>query len=497
MITNAAILLARLAIGLLLALWSSRVLLEVLGFEVFGFFNVLVGLLMIFGFLHGALTSSFQRYLSFYSREEQMTIFGSSLIIAVFVVAFLCVVVLFVGLWMMEGILTLPSGLSYSNMTRAYFYLIGSFVFFMMQVPFLAYLIAEERVVSYSAITLLDALLKLISSVMIDADYFVVGTLLESYSILYFLSAVLVFLVCAAIVHRSIKKTKRKVSFNFSNGKEMLRNISWNTIGNLASSLSVHGGNVLINVYFSPVYNASRSLATQLSGVVSSAASSVQMAIGPSIVRLYADKNKEGYLAVVVRVSRYIACASIILYWVMFEYSEHIMDLWLGSYPRYAPVFFKYAMIVTFVDAVAIPLMLLAQATGNIKLYQLKVGGVLLLGFPISWGLLEMGFAADSVYFVAIGASLAATVVRIAVLKDLASFDIRRYLAGVMPRVLLTLIYSFLLFHSVGFLVETHWLWRVVVYFVIAFPMSVFVEMSTEERKSLSSKIERLVNAKT
>ena len=96
----------------------------------------------------------------------------------------------------------------------------------------------------------------------------------------------------------------------------------------------------------------------------------------------------------------------------------------------------------------------------------------------------------------AIAASFSAALVRIMVLKGLVSFDIKRYLQGIVPCLFITVIYSLLLFQGIKFFFDKYWFWQVVLYLGIAFPASVYVEMSKGERNLLLSKIKRQFNAK-
>lgn len=65
--------------------------------------------------------------------------------------------------------------------------------------------------------------------------------------------------------------------------------------------------------------------------------------------------------------------------------TEIILQVWLGSVPEYTSIFVKLIIFNILIDCVSAPLMTSAQATGKIKLYQIIVGGVLLLNLPFSY----------------------------------------------------------------------------------------------------------------
>uniref|UniRef100_UPI001CA3EDE0 hypothetical protein n=1 Tax=Photobacterium lucens TaxID=2562949 RepID=UPI001CA3EDE0 len=196
--------------------------------------------------------------------------------------------------------------------------------------------------------------------------------------------------------------------------------ILWSVWGNLASALSNYGGNILINLYFLPVFNASRVVSTQLSGVINSGINSMQLSLTPTIVRLYAKGEINKMLNVSYRASRIYLnlCALIVI--PFYYYSENIMNLWLSNTtPEYSSQFFRLALLILLVDSVSPPLMICAQATGNIKKYQVIIGGLLLFVIPVTWGLYSLGSEAKNIYVVIFIFSILCLISRLLLLRDM------------------------------------------------------------------------------
>ncbi|WP_237458842.1 hypothetical protein, partial [Photobacterium lucens] len=194
--------------------------------------------------------------------------------------------------------------------------------------------------------------------------------------------------------------------------------ILWSVWGNLASALSNYGGNILINLYFLPVFNASRVVSTQLSGVINSGINSMQLSLTPTIVRLYAKGEINKMLNVSYRASRIYLnlCALIVI--PFYYYSENIMNLWLSNTtPEYSSQFFRLALLILLVDSVSPPLMICAQATGNIKKYQVIIGGLLLFVIPVTWGLYSLGSEAKNIYVVIFIFSILCLISRLLLLR--------------------------------------------------------------------------------
>lgn len=100
---NALLLYVRMIFMMVVSLYTSRVVLKVLGVEDFGIYNVVGGVITLFGFLNGAMASSTQRYITFElgkgDAHQLQKVFQTSVNIHLLVA--LCILFLgeTVGLW--------------------------------------------------------------------------------------------------------------------------------------------------------------------------------------------------------------------------------------------------------------------------------------------------------------------------------------------------------------------------------------------------------------
>ena len=62
---NTLLLYFRMLVTMAVSLYTSRVVLNILGVEDFGIYNVVGGIVAMFGFINGSMTSATQRYLTF------------------------------------------------------------------------------------------------------------------------------------------------------------------------------------------------------------------------------------------------------------------------------------------------------------------------------------------------------------------------------------------------------------------------------------------------
>jgi hypothetical protein len=156
------------------------------------------------------------------------------------------------------------------------------------------------------------------------------------------------------------------------------------------------------------------------------------MAMRPQIIKSYAIGQKNDMLKTMF----YGAKGT---YFLMYVFTLPLMlempallEVWLKHPPEYAILFTRLTLIDALIDSISLPIMVAAQATGKIKLYQSVVGGILLLNLPVSWILLVFGAHTYSVMVVAICLTFTAFVMRLLILKRLINFSIIQFFKNVI-----------------------------------------------------------------
>ena len=109
---NTLMLYFRMILLMGVSLYTSRIVLEVLGVEDFGIYNIVGGIVVMFGFLNTAMSTATQRFLSFElgqrNKELLKKVFSSSLLIH-FIIAFIVFIVSETfGLWFLNTKLSIP-----------------------------------------------------------------------------------------------------------------------------------------------------------------------------------------------------------------------------------------------------------------------------------------------------------------------------------------------------------------------------------------------------
>ena len=167
LIKNTFTLYIRMVLSMFIGFFSSRILLNQLGVQDFGIFNVIAGLLIILGFLNTTLTLSTQRFLNFAlgeeSKEKAQKVFSSSLVIHFFLAVVILLFAETIGLWFLNTQMNIPSDrIEAANIV--YQTTIVATMLQICQVPFVAAIIARERMTHYASICIVDIFLRFMSA---------------------------------------------------------------------------------------------------------------------------------------------------------------------------------------------------------------------------------------------------------------------------------------------------------------------------------------------
>lgn len=290
---------------------------------------------------------------------------------------------------------------------------------------------------AFAYISIIEALGKLIIAFLIIISP--VDKLIF-YSILMCLMALLVRFIYGFYC----KKHFEECSYNFVWDrmllKEMFSFAGWNFIGSVAGILRTQGIGVLLNIYFGPIVNAAQGIAIQVNNAINSFSSNFLTAINPQIIKSYSQKDLNRAFDLTMRASRFAFLLLLILSIPLILETRYVLNLWLKTIPEYSITFIQLTLILTIIESISLPLITLQQATGKVKNYQIVVGSMHMLNFPISFILLHIGLQPDIVYIVAIILACITFYARIYMLKRIINISIAIFLKEVLLRLIYVII---------------------------------------------------------
>lgn len=438
---NTLLLYCRMLFMMLVSLYTSRVVLGILGVEDYGIYNVVGGVVAMFGFINGAMATSTQRYLTFELGRGDLQclhkVFCTSIIIHALIALLIVFLAETVGLWFFYHKMIIPEARMEAAMW-VYQSSILATVVMIMSVPYNATIIAHERMSAFAYISVIEVVLKLLIVYLLQ-----VGSVdkLILYALLILVVQLGIRMVYGIYCSRHFQETRFRWFWEKTLFREMLAFAGWNLWGNCAGAAFTQGVNLLLNMFFGPVVNAARGIAVQVQAAISQFSINFQTAMNPQITKSYAV-HEYGYMhGLIFRSSKFTFYLLLLLSLPVMLETDAILRLWLGTVPEYTVVFIRLMLCVTIIDSVANPLMVSASATGRVKLYQGVVGGILLSILPLSYIVLKLGGNPASVFVVHLCVCIVAFIVRLYIIRPMIRLSLADYGRHVIvPCLLVTLI---------------------------------------------------------
>ncbi|MDH0427972.1 oligosaccharide flippase family protein [Stutzerimonas stutzeri] len=497
MLRNTGMLYMRMLLAMAVTLYTSRVVLDVLGIEDFGIYQVVAGFVALLGFLQGAMTTATQRYFAFDLGEsggkDLSRIFNTSVMIHGLLALCIALLAETAGHWFVSTQLTIPEERMAAALA-AYHLSVISFVVSVVMVPFTAMLMAHERMGVFAAIGMLDVLLKLAAVILL---LYIGSDKLVAYAWLLLAVSLVTFASYTIANKLLFPQIRPRWQWHPKQFRTMLSYTAWNTWGNLAAALSGQGTNVLLNMFFGPSVNAGRSIASQANGALNSFVQNIQAAINPQIIKLYASGDRTQMHSLVLHASKYNFFLLFTLALPVLLNTEALLGIWLVQVPPYAAEFLQLTIAASLIDSFSGPLMTSAQATGHIRLYHSVVGGLLLLNVPISYVFLLQGFSPEVVLIVTISLAAAALIARILIISPLIKLSISSFISKVLARSLFvatTAAMASILTQSVDQSSSSQVALNLVISMAVTAAVIWLVGLTRIERKHLSNIIKKIGN---
>lgn len=439
---NTVLLYARMIVVLLINLYTVRVVLQALGYEDYGIYNVVAGVITVLASFSSVLSTATQRFLSYSLGSGDdvrlKNIFSAS--INIFLAISITAIFLgeTIGLWLINTQLVIPTDrLIASNWIYQFSML--SFVASILSTPYLAASIAHEDMGLFAIVTTIDAILKLIFAFLIP---FVPFDHLVYYGLYLLIIQLFTFGCYFLVCRRRYFECHYTPTRDWKLHKEILSFSGWT----LFSSLAVVGVNqgvaILINIFFGPIVNAALAIAIQVGSALATFCNSFIMAIRPPMIKAYAE-GRYDYLKRLFGISNKFTyyCMLIIAIPLILEMSK-ILHFWLGNVSGQTVLFCQLIVVYSVILSLCNPISIIVQATGKMKLFTIPVESVTISVPIVVYILFKLGFAADSAFYAMIALIVISQIVRLIYLKKVfPPISIRNYIVGfVLPAILVTLL---------------------------------------------------------
>lgn len=440
---NTIYLYIRMLINLGISLYASRVVLDVLGVDDYGIYNVVGGFVSMLAIFTSTITSAAQRFITFElgtgDLERLHKTFSTILCVILLLAAFIFVVGELFGLFFLERFLVIPE----ARMSAAHVVFhcsVIAFILNLIAIPYTADVVAHEHMNFFAIVSILDSVLKLVvvlSIASIEYDR------LCSYAVLLVFVALIIRIIYVVYCRHYFEETKGKRTID----KGILRNVFsysvWVTIGASSSILKEQGVNVLINMFCGVAMNAARGVSMQVYSLAGMFSGNMSQAIAPQITKSYAAGDVNRAINLTVFMTKVQGILTILVIVPLIVEAEYVLDLWLKDVPGYAVVFTRFALLLALARALEGTHGPLFLATGRIKKIQIIAGGLMLLNLPLSYLFLYMGYEPVSTMIIGIIIELIVMFVIYKMLNNQLDFPLKDYYYKTVFPIVLILVLSF------------------------------------------------------
>lgn len=496
---NTLILYFRMFLLMIISLYTSRVVLKVLGVDDFGIYNVVAGVVAMFAILSQSLSTAISRFLTFElgknNPNKLKRIFSTALSVQIFMALGLIIICEPIAIWFLNTHLQIPVTRLYAaNWVLQCSILI--FLINLISVPFNAAIIAHERMSAFAYISLIEGSAKLLIAFLITFSSF---DKLITYAILMLLVDLLTKGVYVIYCRKKFAECRYRFIYDKSLLKEIGSFAGWNFIGNGVWILNTQGINILTNLFFHVKVNAARGVATQVGNAVQQFVNNFTTALNPQITKSYAMGEYSYMNKLIFKGAKYS-------YFLMFFFAlpicletEQILNIWLHKVPEYSIVFVRLTFVASLCTVTADTLVRAMFATGRIKKYQIVVGTIGLMNFPLTYLAFKLGCPPWAAYIVYAVIYFILIFVRLFLVKELITLSAGDYIKNVLLNILFVSTVSSIFPFAIRYFMPQSMV-RLLIVFVLSFISCAasiyFLGLDKSEKAFFLGKLKKLLHRK-
>lgn len=439
---NTLFLYIRMLFIMFVSLYTSRVVLNVLGVMDYGVYCVVGAFVSMFSFFNATLSSSMQRFYNFdigsSGGEHISEIYSEGLFIHLILAGALLLILETAGVWYLNNLMVIPP----ERMTAAnilFQLTIATSIVSLFQIPYMGAVMAYEKMDFYAIISIMDAILKLAVVFLLPRlpydKIIVYGALLLAISIIDLLCY---FVYTKKCLDGCVLIFVKKHTFL----KEILSFSGWNLMGTLMFMIKTQVLSLLLNYFFNPVVNAARGLAIQVSGAVNGFSSNITVAFRPQLTNSYAEGDRAKVRRLMFVESKICYFLILLLMTPLAIEIDYVLYVWLGdAIPENTNIFIVLTLVDALVCTLNTPCTQVVFAVGNLKRYQIAATIVNFLIMPTSWLMLHMGASPSAVFFATIAFSVINQAVCLFITSKVFPLDLKHYAGRVLlPCLLATVV---------------------------------------------------------
>ncbi len=428
----------RMLLIMVVTLYTSRVILQTLGEEDFGTYNIIAGIVVLFTFINTAMTTGTQRHLSYELGKEDsnvIKIFSVCLSIHFWLSIIILVLSETIGLWFLNTQMNFPEG-RMKVVNYVYQFSVFACLVTIMKAPYNAAIISYEHMSFYAYSGIIEVVLKLAIVFML---LLLPGDKLLVYGLLILIVSVVMLFWYYVYCRTKFDGIRYKKSSDKSLYKKFLSFSGWSLLGSFANVCYQQGVNIVINIFFGVGLNAAVGIANQVNGAISTFVNNFQQALNPQLVQSEASKDRSRQIDLIYKSSKFSYFIMLLLSFPIVANLDYILFLWLGKYPAHTAEICSLIIMGVLISCLSGPLWVSIYATGKIKNYQITVSAVALTVVPIVYFGGKLGMSPEIMFVVRSFNYVGVLTVQLFFLRNYITLNIGAFVKNVIvPSVLVT-----------------------------------------------------------
>lgn len=472
------------------SLYTSRIIIDALGIEDYGLYNVVGGTVGLFTFFSASMQSATQRFLSFElgqnNKEKYNKVFNVNLVLYFFISLLILIIAETVGLWYITNKLNVPDGRE-NIVNIIYQVSIVATCLSILRIPYTSGIVSQEKMSFFAYVSILESILKLV------IVYFIVNTESDKLVLYSILILVVTIIINAIYIIYCSRDRESLYKFSLSKDKSIYLSIlsfsSWRLLGASAQMTEHEGVNLSLNYFFGTIINAANGIAFQVNVAVSGLVSSFQQAFQPQITKSFASQDWV-YLDKIVKTSAKLSFLLLTFFIIPLSLNiDFILSVWLKEVPEYSAEFSILALANTLAHSFSAPLWMLILATGKIAKYQIYLSSIIILSVICDYLFLKYGYSPSIVFYVRIVTSTLIVFYRLYLLEYYYKINLYNFTVDVILKP--TLLFVF--FTGIIYYITLQYdnLFRLIISIsavISIYPIFIFFFLLKENEKSFVSK---------
>lgn len=389
---NTIYLYLRMILSLAIGLYTSRAILDALGVEDYGVYNIVGGFVALLNIVTSSLVMGAQRFITFElgkgdENKLHRTFATFSTLFIIMSFAIFAIGAIF-GKPLVQHFLVLPE--NRVDVALFVFYCsLASFAINLIAVPYNACVVAHEKMDFYAIVSIGESLSKLLIVYLLYTTTF---DRLKVYAVLLVSVGIIVRLTYGIYCSKHFNETKSTLLLDKQILKEIFGFFLWMFLGGLVVIAKEQGVNVVINLFCGVTINAARGISMQVSSILNQFANSIASAINPQITKSYAEGNLQRSINLTFILTKSQGILLLLIAIPLYFEIDFVLGIWLKEVPYYANVFAKWVLITTILTTIRNTYGPFYLASGDVKTLQWTTSLVYITILPLSYLALKMGY---------------------------------------------------------------------------------------------------------